>query len=90
MTLRADDGTPLEAKEGIVLDQQGQPLTAEARPQFGKVRSYSFSLPVPALIGAAIFIPVALAIGATFFVGLILLLTVLMIVGAVSRFLKNP
>ena len=86
MSLRADDGTPLETKEGIVLNSEGQPVT-DFRP---RVRSFSLSLPLPAIVGVVLFLPVALTIGITFFIALILSLTVFAIMRTVLRFLKNP
>lgn len=46
MTLRADDGTPLVAKEAIVLDTEGRPIVIpqEAHRTFGSAQIRTFKL----------------------------------------------
>ncbi len=89
MSLKADDGTPLQTKEGVVVDAEGHPLTSSPHAVNSGVRSFSFSLPIPAILGAAIFIPIAFALGITFFVGIVALLTLYLVLSSISRFLKN-
>jgi hypothetical protein len=86
MTLQSDDGKPLQPIEGIIVDQEGRPLNAPR----ASVRSFSFSMPLPAMIGAAIFIPLALATGIAFFGVIVILLAIFFIFSSIARFLRNP
>lgn len=85
MSLKADDGTPLEAKEGIVIDGEGRPI-ASPRPT---VKSFSFSLPLPAIIGAAIAIPFAVAAGLAFFSVIAVILLAFLILSWISRIFRS-
>lgn len=45
-TLKADDGSPLELKEGILLDQEGNPVHSDFttfRPQ-ARIKGFQFNL----------------------------------------------
>lgn len=80
-TLQTDDGIPLTAKEGVIVDEEGRPLTPapenEQRSSGFKVISFG-QLPWPvagiAIIGIAIFIPI-LILGVLFFVALLIIRT---------------
>jgi len=69
MALRADDGTPLTIKEGVVLDDNGRPLTREplqaqftsAGPRAFTFVSKGFSLPL--VVGLVIFVPILITAG---------------------------
>src|SRR5271156_4330766 len=77
MALRADDGTPLTPKEGVVLDDSGRPLTREplhshftsftsSGTSSGGTRGFNivskgFSLPL--VIGLVIFVPLLITAG---------------------------
>jgi hypothetical protein len=79
--LQTDDGTPLTPKEGVIIDAQGRPLTAEpeATHKSSGFKVISFGqLPWPiaaiAFVGFAIFIPV-LIIGVLLFLALLIVRT---------------
>ena len=84
MSVRAEDGTELKAKEGIVLDRDGHPL---AGPR-GTVRTYTFSGQLPAIIGAAIVLPLALAAGAALFGVILAVLGVFLLLSAFFRLFR--
>ncbi len=46
-SLRADDGTPLEIKEGIILDAKGTPLTEAPAANRRRARANSGARPTP-------------------------------------------
>jgi hypothetical protein len=83
--LKADDGTLLKAKEGVVLNDQGRPLT-ESPFQFNKPSGFkiistgNLSLPmiVLGLVGLGIFIPLLITAGVALaaIVGVLFTLTV--------------
>lgn len=87
MTLKADDGTELKAKEGVVVDSEGHPLTGAT--QTPHARSFSFSLPLPAILGAAIVLPIAFAAGLAFFAVLLLIVTVFFVLSGALRLLRR-
>jgi hypothetical protein len=80
-TLKTDDGIPLTPKEGVIVDEEGRPLTPapESERQSSGFKVISFGqLPWPiagiAMIGLAIFIPI-LILGALFFLALLVVRT---------------
>ena len=89
MALTADDGTVLKPKEGIVLDQQGHPLTSApwgtTHGSHTRGRSFFFSLPIPAVVGAIVFVPLALAMGAALITVIGILLAVFFVLSTVAR-----
>jgi hypothetical protein len=78
-TLLTDDGIPLTPKEGVIVDEEGRPLTPEHERKNSGFKVISFgNLPWPiaavALVGLAIFIPI-LILGALFFLALLIIRT---------------
>lgn len=72
MALRADDGTPLKVKEGVVLDNEGRPLTREPlQEQFTSAGSRAFTFTsqgfrgfsLPLVVGLIIFVPLLITAG---------------------------
>jgi hypothetical protein len=68
MALRADDGTPLTTKEGVVLDNSGRPLTrGPLQSQFTSAgRSFTLvskGLSLPLVVGLVVFVPLLIAAG---------------------------
>jgi hypothetical protein len=92
MELRAEDGTPLEVKQGIVLAPEGTThaqashASTKSRPF---VRSFSTSLPFPGILGALIFIPLALATGVAVVSIAIFVLAIFLILKTLSRLFSN-
>jgi len=69
MALRADDGTPLTPKEGVVLDNSGRPLTREPlQSHFTSSGTRGFTivskgLSLPLVVGLVIFVPLLITAG---------------------------
>jgi hypothetical protein len=78
-TLQTDDGIPLTPKEGVIVDEEGRPLTLDSSHKKSNFKIISFGhLPWPiaaiAIIGLTIFVPLII-MGALFFLALLLIRT---------------
>lgn len=79
MSIRTEDGTLLQAKEGIIVDAEGSPLNTTEVPRFFV---QSFRLPA---LGAILLVPLALATGMAFILLILVLLVAYFVLRAIKR-----
>jgi hypothetical protein len=89
MQLQADDGTPLKAKEGVVIDESGRPLGKAAQFKTIRVGQLSWPAVVIGLAGFALLVPILITAGFALAAIVGIILTVIVINRKLSQLFRS-